>query len=266
MYRFVGKLVGAVLGFVLAGHIGAVLGLIIGHIHDRSAPPRSPELKRNIEGGYFPDFPMNRQQESVFSTSVIVLGAKLAKVDGHVSREEIMAFRRAFRTRDSKAAEVGHLFDKARASADGYEPHATRLAQLFGNRPEVLEQVLVGLFYIAIADSARLSRAELFFLKRVGVIFGFDETAFGTLAKRVGIQLESSPPPPKHDSAYEVLGLPTTASMDVIKRTYHALVRKHHPDKLLAAGLPAKQIAEATEKIKRINAAYSDICKQKRVK
>ena len=75
--------------------------------------------------------------------------------------------------------------------------------------------------------------------------YGFDERDFLRIAQRVGISLSSSPPIPKHDSAYDVLGLPTTATDDVIKRTYRALVRKHHPDKLLAAGLPAARIAEA---------------------
>ncbi|MGE4351881.1 MAG: DnaJ domain-containing protein, partial [Bdellovibrionales bacterium] len=71
---------------------------------------------------------------------------------------------------------------------------------------------------------------------------------------------------PKKDSAYDVLGLPTTATEEVIKKSYRSLLRKYHPDKLIAAGLPASRIAEATEKVKSINAAYAEICKTRNIK
>lgn len=110
-----------------------------------------------------------------------------------------------------------------------------------------------------------MSRPEIIFLRRVAVIFGFNEHDFTRIAARAGIRMTSVPPPPKKDSAY-VLGLPTTASVKDIKHTYHALLRKHHPDMLLAQGRPADQVAEATERMKRINAAYSEICKMRDIK
>lgn len=266
MKRFVGKFVGAVLGFALGGPGGALIGFVIGHINDvRFAPIRRND-RNAIEPDFFPDFAMSREQRSVFAIGVIVLGAKLAKADGHVSREEIMAFRRAFRTRDSQLSEVGRLFDEARASASGYEPYAARLAHVFQGHPEILEEILAGLFYIAVADSPRLTRAEMMFLRRIGVMFGFAEADFVRIAGRVGLTMASAPPPPKHDSAYDVLGLPMTASDADIKKTYHALIRKYHPDKLLAAGLSADKVAAATEKMQRLNVAYADICKLRGMK
>jgi len=265
MSRYIGKFVGVVLGLDLGGPTGAVAGLILGHMRDMRMDIDRQE-SRNIDYDYFPDFPMNRHQRSVFAVSVIVLGAKLAKADGHVTREEVMAFRRVFRTRESQLAEVGRIFDQARHAMDGYEPYAARLAQTFIGTPKLLEEVLAGLFYIAVADSSRLSRPEMVFLRRVAVIFGFNEADFTRIAARAGIHMTSAPPPPKKDSAYDVLGLPTTASDKDIKRTYHALIRKHHPDMLLAKGLPAEQIEQATERMKHINAAYSEICKMRDLK
>ncbi len=270
MRRFVGKFVGTVLGFALGGLGGAILGLTIGHLNDlrfgplEQPPPR--RRRRTPEHDLFPDFSMNREQRSIFSIGVIVLGAKLAKVDGTVSREEVLAFRRAFRTRDSQIGEVGRLFDEARSSTQDYEPYAARLAQTFQRQPEILEEILAGLFYIAVADSPRLSRAELLFLRRIAVMFGFGETDFQRIAGRVGLSLKTEPPPPKHDSAYDVLGLPTTATDKEVKSTYRALIRKYHPDKLVAAGLSKEKIAAATEKAQRINAAYADICKLRNIK
>lgn len=266
MRRFVGKFVGTVLGFALANAVGAVVGFIIGHLNDLQADLAHRRRSRPVEQDYFPDFPMNKKQKSIFTISVIMLGAKLAKADGHVTREEVLAFRRVFRSPDSRLAEVGRLFDEARQTGEGYEPYAARLAQLFGHRSHILDEVLTRLFYIAIADSPRLSRMELLFLRRVSVIFGFTENDFNQIAARVGLKLESNQPPPKRDTAYDVLGLPTTATNDVIKRTYRSLIRKHHPDKLLAAGLPADKVAQATEKMKTINAAYAEICKMRDIK
>jgi DnaJ like chaperone protein len=244
-----------------------MMGLLLGHLHDsRGTGHGSTRASSSPERDFFQNVAVSANQRSIFSVSVIVLGAKLAKIDGPVTREEILAFRQAFHTSEEQLDEVGHMFNNARASSDGYEPYAARLAQIFAKQPTILEETLVGLFLIARADSTRLARSEILFLRRVAVLFGFDEETFTRLAARAGIYLTSAAPPPKQDSAYDVLSLPTTATAEVIKKTYRALVRKYHPDKLLAAGLPASRVAEATEKIKRINAAYSEICKMRGIK
>jgi len=266
MSRFVGKFVGTVLGFALAGPGGALIGFVVGHLNDMRFTQPVRQQRAILEHDFFPDFSMSKHQRSVFSMGVIVLGAKLAKIDGHVSREEVLAFRRAFRTRDSQLAEVGRLFDEARTSPGGYEPYAARLAQVFQSHREILEEILAGLFYIAVADSPRLSRGEMLFLRRIAVMFNFGEQDFTRIAARVGLNLTTAPPAPKHDQAYDVLGLPTTATDIDIKRTYRTLIRKYHPDKLHAAGFAPDKIAEATEQMKRINAAYADICKIRNIK
>ncbi|MCL2469974.1 MAG: TerB family tellurite resistance protein [Alphaproteobacteria bacterium] len=257
---------GAVLGLVLGGWPGAALGFLIGLLRDVRMQHRAMTSRVLSYDDFFPDFMMTSKEKAVFAPCVIALGAKLSKIDGHVTREEVLAFRHVFRTPHALTSQIGELFDQARRSAEGYEPYAARLTALFGYRPSLLEDVLAGLFYIALADSTRLTRNELLYLRRVSVIFGFSETDFVRIARRVGITLTTTSPPPKKDSAYDVLGLPTTASDDVIKRTYRALVRKHHPDKLMAAGLSPTQVAEATEKIKKINAAYAEICRLRGIK
>ncbi|NTU76838.1 MAG: DnaJ domain-containing protein [Alphaproteobacteria bacterium] len=209
---------------------------------------------------------MDGLQKSTFSIGVIVLGAKMAKADGRVSRAEIAAFRRVFNIPDSKVAEVGELFDQARQTVSGYEPYAARLAQVFRHNPAVLEEVLTGLFLVGLADNAGLSPAKSNFLRRIAVIFGFNETDFVRIAARSGVRLPDQPTPTKKNEDYIVFGLSEKASDVEVKRTYRALIRKHHPDKLTAQGLPPELIAQATEKMKRLNAAYDRICKARGLK
>lgn len=51
---------------------------------------------------------------------------------------------------------------------------------------------------------------------------------------------------------YKVLGVPEGADQETIKKAYHSLVKKYHPDKY--ADNPLKELAE--EKLKEINKAY----------
>jgi DnaJ like chaperone protein len=264
MKKLRGKVVGALLGLAAGGPIGAAFGIIIGHIYDRH-PATTPEAWADFTESYR-SFTGTTQQ-ATFTIGVIVLGAKMAKADGRVTRQEIEAFKRVFNVTSAQEDHVGKLFNQARLSASGFEPYAFQLSHAFRRNPEVLEEVLGGLFMIAAADSAGLSPAEIDFLKRVAVIFDFSSEDFERIAARAGIVL------PGHEryrdntqEAYEVLGLHVTATDVEIKATYRALIRKHHPDRLVAQGLPPEFVAIANEKMKRINGAYDTICRLKGIK
>lgn len=260
-----GKIIGVVLGFLIAGFWGAVIGFIIGHINDAQRALSQRIWLNSTEGGY--EAFSSQAEQATFTMGVIVLSAKMARADGHVSHEEIAAFKRVFNIRPSQEASIGFLFDSARLSPDGFEPYAIRMAHVFRNSPSVLEEVLTGLFIIAGSDSVRLSPAELSFLREVAGLFGFDEEAFKRIAARSGISIaaeanaESAAPEP-----FTILGVSEAASPEEIKAAYRALVREHHPDKLTAQGMPEEFVATATEKLKRINAAYDAACKMKGIR
>jgi DnaJ like chaperone protein len=263
--RIYGKLVGAALGLSFGGPLGALLGLVIGHAHDNRPDGDDPQFwqARHPQAQGF----SSNDQQRAFTMGVIVLGAKMCKADGRVTREEVEAFKRVFHVPPSQVNSVGQLFDQARRSADGFEPYAFHLANVFRNRSAVLEEVLSGLFMIAIADSGTLSQAETRFLERVAVIFDFSVEDFIRIAARSGVRLAQKDGEKKvRDENFAILGLPETASAEQIKITYRALIRKHHPDKLVAQGMPPEFINNATEKMKRINGAYDAICKAKGIK
>lgn len=272
-----GKILGAILGFIFGGPMGAVVGFILGHLHD--SRPRVVYAATGSGGRARANNPFQpddlgdfRTQQAAFITGIVVLGAKMAKADGRVTRQEVDAFKRVFNIPDRDAARIGQMFDQARTSAEGYEPHALRLAQVFRQRPEVLEEVLTGLFAIAAADSnGMVSPRESEFLKRIAVLFSFGLQDFLRIAARSGVRLPEAEAPPRSaapppDSNYMILGVTPAATNDEIKQAYRKLIRTHHPDKLVAQGLPPEMIKQATEKMKRINAAYAEIAKAKGIK
>lgn len=230
-----GKLVGGTAGLVIGGPIGALVGAVAGHAVDR-----------------FRDEPMaaDATQSIGFTIGVVVLGAKMAKVDGVVTDMEIAAFRRLFRVPPDEEKNVARLFDQARRDADGYEPYARQIARLLRDRPAVLEELLNCLFHIAAADG-RVGDAEMIFLRSVADIFGLDADAFARI--RAAHSLDGAADP------YAILGVARSASVAEVRARYRHLAREHHPDRLVAQGLPAEFVRTATTKMAAINAAYDEI-------
>ncbi len=64
--------------------------------------------------------------------------------------------------------------------------------------------------------------------------------------------------------AYRMLGVEPTASMAELKRAYRRQMSQHHPDKLVARGLPEEMLDMAKEKTQAIRAAYERITASRR--
>jgi DnaJ like chaperone protein len=147
------------------------------------------------------------------------------------------------------------VFDLARKSTAGFESYARQVGRLFADDRAVLEDLLGGLFHIALADG-RLCSAEDDYLREVARHFGFDAADYARIrALHVGPQADAAEDP------YAVLGVLPGTSLGAIREAYHRLVRESHPDLVIAQGLPPECVALATARIARINAAYEQIAK-----
>ena len=233
-----GKIIGGAAGFAFGGPLGALLGAVAGHAVDRY---RAREVDGDDEGG---------TRKIAFTIGVIALGAKMAKADGVVTRDEIAAFREVFHVPEEEVRNVARVWDLARQSSDGFEIYAKQIADLFAPQAPVLEQLLGSLFHIARADG-QVHEAERAYLREVAAIFGFDETAFQRLSAMWG-DVDA-------DDPYAILGVKPTASDADIKSAHRAWIRSHHPDRLIAEGLPEELIEAATAKLADVNAAYDRI-------
>lgn len=189
-----------------------------------------------------------------FTIAVIALGAKMAKADGEVTRDEVAAFNEVFSVPSGEEAHLRTIFGLARRSIHGFESYARQVGRLFADDRAVLEDLLGGLFYIALADGA-VCAAEDEYLREVARHFGFDAEDYARIrATHLG-------PAPAADDPYAVLGLGAGASVDEIRLAYHRLVRENHPDLLIAQGLPPECLALATARVARINAAHDRLVK-----
>jgi len=248
-----GKILGGVFGYMLGGIIGALIGVAIGHAFDVGL--------RNVSG----ILPRARAQGAFFTAVFSVLG-HLAKADGRVNENEIrlaeslmdrMALPEILRARARDLFRAGKApeFDLDRALDDlvGECRHNHDLLRIF------LEVLLQS----AYADGA-LHPAEERILRHVCDRIGFSRREFEHLeamlrgygaqagggrgaAAQAGMDLAQ---------AYRILDCTPQASDDEIRKSYRRLLNQHHPDKLVARGLPKEMMKLAEERTVEIRKAY----------
>jgi DnaJ like chaperone protein len=191
--------------------------------------------------------------EVPFTLGVIALSAKMAKADGVITRDEVKAFKDAFRVSDGEMKHVARVFNLAKEDVTGYEDFAEDLVMVFKGNRKLLEDVLEGLFHIAKADQT-LHPQEEQFLRNVAKRFGLTDTEFNYIKAR-HVVATSNP--------YDVLGVNPSVSNDELKSHYHRLIADNNPDKLLARGVPKEFVTIANNRVAAIDAAYDAIVKQR---
>jgi DnaJ like chaperone protein len=192
--------------------------------------------------------------DPAFATAVTALGAKLAMADGLVHEVEQTAFLHVFQPDEKARRDVMRLYDLARQTSLGFESYARRLAKRYSNCPQILEDVLEGLFHIAVSDG-HLSHQEETYLETVADLFGIKTAAYRRV--RAGYV------PLGEDDPYYILGLNPDASDDDIRVARRSRLNDFHPDRIRARGLPIDFQALYTQKTVLINLAYDQIVKER---
>jgi len=185
-----------------------------------------------------------------FTIAVIALGAKMAKADGQVTRDEVTAFREVFHIPASEEANAARLFNLARTDVAGFEDYAFRIKSMYGPEDRPLCDLMEGLFHIALADG-EYHPGEDAFLHRVAEIWGFDDRRFS----RIRAQFV---PDAKRDP-YDVLGVDPDTPFADVRAAWRAQVRESHPDQLIARGVPEEAVKIAEKRLIAINRAWEQI-------
>jgi len=191
-----------------------------------------------------------RELSVAFTIAVIALGAKMAKADGQVTRDEVTAFRDVFQIAREDEAGAAKVFDMARTDVAGYRDYAQQIARMFADDRDTLNDLMEGLFHIALADGF-YHPGEDAFLEDVAGIFGLSERQFHGLRARFV--------PDKHSDPYLILGLTPDMSREEMRVIWRKLVRETHPDAMIARGVPEEAIRLAEKRMIDINRAWDEI-------
>lgn len=185
-----------------------------------------------------------------FTIAVIALGAKMAKADGRVTRDEVTAFRRVFVIPPEEEQNAARVFDMARTDVAGFDAYARKIVTMFGPGAPVLQDLLEGLFTIALADGEYHDNEDAF-LREVSAIFGLDEACFRSI--RATYVADAAPDP------WSVLELAPGSDLAAARARWKAMVREAHPDRAMARGLPPEAVKLAEERIIALNRAWEEI-------
>ncbi len=232
-----GKLLAGTFGFALGGPIGALLGVIAGHSVDKIRKQTS-----NFDGKI-------QSPQEVITIGIIILAAKLAKADGQVTTDEVSAFKEKFKIPPDFQNDVGKIFNEAKKNSEDYHQYAQQLGMIFKGQPQVLEQIINLLFFIAEADG-EISDPEINFINGCSNYFGLNKTQYESI-QSMWLDKQTNP--------YKILGIEKEASNEDIRKKWINLNKELHPDQLRAQGVPQELIIKSEDRLSEINQAYDKI-------
>ncbi len=280
-----GKILGAFFGFLFGGPFGAILGLFIGHQFDKARRFN----QAGFHSGAFGSGPSQAErQEEFFKAAFSVMG-HVAKAKGQVTKEEIQlatimmermnlhgpqrrSAQDAFREGKDADFPLESVLNKVRISTGGrfdllqfflelQISSAFADGEIHPSERNVLHKIAQGLGFSSEQLERRLRMQEASFrFQRDGGRFGGQEHQQQYSG---GGQWQQAQSRDVLSDAYSVLGVSENADDKTIKRAYRKLMNEHHPDKLMAKGLPPEMMNVAKEKSQEIQQAYDLIKKEK---
>ena len=253
-----GTLLGGTLGFMFGGPLGALLGAALGRNFDRG-------IQLTDEQAAFDIGQQERVQAAFFTAAFSVMG-HVAKADGRITRDEIASgetimSQMQLGPQQRKAAI--ELFNQGKQ--DGFPLHDV-LAQFRRecHRRHNLMQVFIEIQIATAMADGRLHPAERRLIHAIGADLGFTPAEIEHLFSLVEPQQAAPGSARGLTQAYELLGVAQDAPDAEVKKAYRRLMSQHHPDKLIAKGLPEEMIRVATDKTQRIKSAYEQIRESRR--
>ncbi len=266
-------ILGTLIGLVFGGPFGALFGGLIGYWLDsqqRRQLMRSAQA-RTRQG--------RAQAQSAFFRATFMVMGRVAKSDGLVSQSEIdvatALMSRMGLTQEQRREAIG-LFNQGKEPGSDIESALSAFRRVAdGSLTQIFLEIQLQAAY---AGGQPISAAERAVLKHVCSMLGVSNFTFEVIHQRFLAQQsfhsrqqqwrqgshsyrQQSVQTERYslDKAYGVLGVKADASDAEVKKSYRRLMSQHHPDKLVAKGLPPEMMEVAKEKTQEIQAAYDAI-------
>lgn len=278
-----GTFAGGAFGFAVGGPLGAVVGAVLGG-----------QIVKGLNGGFSgAGFAGNealergdpaRVQSAFFIATFSVLG-HMAKADGVVSKEEIRMAEAIMADMDldpdQRAAAID-LFNQGKSSEFEFDALMEQFRLECARRRDLMRAFVEFQLQVALADG-EYHEAEQRVIHRIAGHLHFDDQELLSIQRFVAAWREARqqwqrrgqqghdgyaggqrrqaqrPQPNELELAYELLGVSRNDDDATIKKAYRRLTSQHHPDKLVAKGLPEEMMQAATEKTQAIRRAYDTI-------
>lgn len=263
-----GTAVGSAIGFAVGGPVGAVFGAAVGQGVDRGwiGGARRPSLTGAQR---------TRVQARFFETTFLVMG-HVAKADGRVSEAEV-ALARSVMDRMSLGTEQRRvaidLFNHGKSPDFDLAAAIDALKAVCTGQGTLIHLFLEVQLLTAYVDGTPTpeQRHALEIIRRG---LGVSAFAYRQLENLLVLQqrmyagasgsagrgsASTAARPAPLAGAYATLGVGPKASDAEVKKAYQRLMSRHHPDKLMARGLPEEAMRMASQKTQEIRRAYETI-------
>ena len=261
-----GKLLGSIFGFMFGGVLGALLGFVFGHSFDTGL--------NNIDGLNIGSSKTQQIKTEFFKATFSVMG-HLARADGVVTPQEI---KMATRLMDEmylsgeQRMQAINLFKLGKQRDFDIDSTLKNLMLVCSWRQDLLQIFMEIQFQAAYSDGDIKSQEKemlMYLCQRLGfsridynrfdALYGYrynsQRESYDNYSSNYSANVNSS-----LDKAYKILGIDDNEITEsTLKKAYRKLMSQHHPDKLIAKGLPDEMLKMATEKTQEIKWAYEQV-------
>jgi DnaJ like chaperone protein len=264
-----GAFFGGVIGLLAVRSVwGAVMGALIGHLIEQSLGfGTASDAWRSPHGHAAHSISIS---DEFFRTTFELMG-HVAKSDGRVTEAEIDAARGLMHELKLGAREIGiaiECFRAGKSATYDAEIGVERLREACGQRYDLLRAFMELQLRAALAGNGMSPPARAI-LARVAERLGMSglEFAYMEAALRARQRAHGASPGASRRAAaagslaecYAELEVDANITDQEVTKAYRRQMSRHHPDKLVANGLPESMAQMAKEKTQRIQEAYEGI-------
>jgi DnaJ like chaperone protein len=252
-----GKFFGALIGLLTTRSVwGAVIGAIIGQMFDQGMGLGGSSASASASIA-----------EVFFRTTFELMG-HVAKSDGRVSEAEIDAARRLMQELRLGEREIGAAiacFRAGKSPTYDAELSVERLREACGQRYDLLRAFMELQLRAALAGND-ISPPARSILTRAAERLGMSGLEFAHMEAALRARQWRGDPGRREAAGggslaecYAELEVNASISDQEVTKAYRRQMSRHHPDKLVANGLPESMAQMAKEKTQRIQEAYEGI-------
>jgi len=231
-----GKVLGGGFGFLIGGPIGALIGAVLGHNFDSGLQRLQLEEAEDLKPG------AQERVQATFFTATFAAEQRKVAIDlfqqGKDPNYDVRAVVEQFRRECGRRTNLMRMFIEIQLHAvyaDG---------TLHPAEEKLLE------------DLCEYLKFPKFMLRQMEILVRAGRTSQQSGSQSRSGRVNSRSTDMSVADACELLGVDASNDKSTVKRAYRKMMSQHHPDKLVAKGLPPEMIKLATEKTQHIKAAY----------